>query len=1082
MKRPAPSTAESSRLDIGGRARHLTALLCALVLLLLAADGAVAEESMEMVEERTVYTKTFENTDGSLTMILGSEPLHYQATEGEPMEEIDATLDAGEESWINTQNSFPVELPRFLGSGEAVRLGADFGAQWVPGPLMARLQSGGEVLLADPQPAVGETSEDIANGVLYSGLYPGIDVTLAVRGGELRVFLELVDWTFELAPEQLFDAYIDLAMDIAPELLESAQDRLQEGVTAEQIPLSLGRSGDEYVIAVVANPGISAPQLEEHAEALSANEEGRPGEAPAHWRSSFFDWLEDGVLRVYLPGSFFDPVLSGWQGSSSSSAALTASFKFTRRTWVEKTFYFAGLDSISRTNWALWDAQSMSRTETPSGPKYQRVWKGFDTGKGDGVVHRSMNLFYGLHDVRQKTQNIPGAHLGGLSVVLPQSFGLPSGGVVALDYEGLALYAPPWSSTFQIGKYAAPFESKDWAVMLDRPYNEAALAVNGGSITVGTWHTGAGAGWSLHLGNLQGPLSNLDAGATTPRAVVDALRLIQNQHPFFAAIGALPQDSTSCTLCTSNHPDPAVQALNGDYRVGASFGDAPGLAIHLLTTSTGPEATVTANSVGGHNDQLYPGESLEWELELTAKNGGGDLELHQRSWPASDGVVFSFRDAANPSTVLQSPKLSNVGDKVRVRATWQWDQPKLYGKTQDLLVDGYFTQGQGMQVGEVKIPIILKAPEGQPTFSTINQQLPDDISSPMSLAGIQLPAQTRAVAWGQARLNHQSGSTSSLQYGVHWDASTATPGNDGTVYIYPDQFKPGMYTVDLIPCVLPDTLGAQLHCGNAQSLNFEIYANSSSGSPQPSIDFVAPWSVDDPSGGTVTVSVFGADLGGGSGTSVTIPQVVAGASPAAGSSATQVNLPVTLTGGTVCGPRQLSLTTSGGTATATFNVTKPFAGSPNHWVTEAEGAQLNGLTTQSMTGASGGEVVAIAASGAPGNLKLRFQVPATSSSYQLYTVYGTPELNASRADLTIRESGNVVSYFKIALPMVAAGQRSLRVLHDATQSAPPTLLTLEAGKTYELEIASRAGQRYPLFDLFVLSDGSMPPTLAELCL
>ncbi|MDY7094188.1 MAG: hypothetical protein SX243_14555, partial [Acidobacteriota bacterium] len=290
-------------------------------------------------------------------------------------------------------------------------------------------------------------------------------------------------------------------------------------------------------------------------------------------------------------------------------------------------------------------------------------------------------------------------------------------------------------------------------------------------------------------------------------------------------------------------------------------------------------------------------------------------------------------------------------------------------------------------------------------------------------------------------------------------------------------------TVEIDPCLLPDCMPAPLHCGSAQSLSFEIRAASTPSTPKPVIDLVAPWSVDDPSGGNVTVSVHGSDLGGGSsGTTVSIPQVVSNAGPAAGSSASQVDVAVSLSGGSVCGPRQLSLTTAGGTATATFNVTKPFAGSPNHWVTEAEGAELNGIKAQSLSGASGGQVVAIAAAGAPGNLKLRFQVPATSSSYQLYAVYGSPEPNASRADLTIREAGNTVSYFKIALPMVPAGKTALRVLYDATQSSPPTLLTLEAGKTYELEIASRAGQRYPLFDLLVLSDGSLPPTLNELCL
>jgi hypothetical protein len=481
--------------------------------------------------------------------------------------------------------------------------------------------------------------------------------------------------------------------------------------------------------------------------------------------------------------------------------------------------------------------------------------------------------------------------------------------------------------------------------------------------------------------------------------------------------------------------------------------------------------------VGGHNDELFPGESLDWELELTGLSGGASsLELTTQAWNALDGVSFSFRDPVNPGTVLPAPKLSTVGDKVRVRATWHRARPDLYGKTQDLLVDGFLSPSGSVHSGQVKIPVKLKAPEGQPAFSAIYPLFDDNISVPMGLAWIQLPSQVRGAAMGEARLRHKSGPTSGLQRGVHWDLwSSASPSQDGELVIYPDQFRPGMYTVELDPCLLPDGMPAPLHCGSPQPLSFEIRAASAPSTPKPVIDFVAPWSVDNPSGGSVTVSVHGSGLGGGSGTTVTIPQVVSGAGPAAGSTAS-------LSGGSVCGPRQLSLTTAGGTATAGFNVTKPFAGNPSHWVVEAEAADLNGLAAQAFTGASGGEVVGIASAGAPGNLKLRFQVPATSSSYQLYAVYGTPEPNAARADLTIREAGSTVSYFKVALAMVPAGQTDLRVLYDATQTAPPTLLSLEAGKTYELEIASRAGQRYPLFDLLVLSDGAMPPTLAELCL
>ncbi|MCA8920947.1 MAG: hypothetical protein KDD82_04000, partial [Planctomycetes bacterium] len=203
--------------------------------------------------------------------------------------------------------------------------------------------------------------------------------------------------------------------------------------------------------------------------------------------------------------------------------------------------------------------------------------------------------------------------------------------------------------------------------------------------------------------------------------------------------------------------------------------------------------------------------------------------------------------------------------------------------------------------------------------------------------------------------------------------------------------------------------------------------------------------------------------------------------PEPGPSGTKINVVAEISSAGLCGPRQGTLTTLAGSTGFTFNVTAPFQDAPNHFVVEAEAGDLQGLAVVSSTEASGGQAVAIASSGAPGELRLRFQVPATSSTYQLYALYGTPEDNAVRTDLEITSGGATVASYKIALPKVPAGTFSLASLYDSNQAAPPTLLSLEAGKTYELRIASRPGQRYPILDLLVLSDGALPPTLTELC-
>ncbi|MCB1033783.1 MAG: hypothetical protein KDD47_08120, partial [Acidobacteria bacterium] len=160
------------------------------------------EERMELLEERGVYTKVFENPDGSRTWHQGLEPLHYQPPGGEGYLVIDPSL-VEEAGWRNETNSFPVHLPEMLGDGSAIELGPELGLRWVPGSLMARTTTGLDVELTPPAPAWGGLSDDVANSVLYTDLYPGLDLLAEVRRGSLNLTLVFREWLFEMAPEQI---------------------------------------------------------------------------------------------------------------------------------------------------------------------------------------------------------------------------------------------------------------------------------------------------------------------------------------------------------------------------------------------------------------------------------------------------------------------------------------------------------------------------------------------------------------------------------------------------------------------------------------------------------------------------------------------------------------------------------------------------------------------------------------------------------------------------------------------------------------------------------------------------------------
>jgi hypothetical protein len=956
------------------------------------------------------------------------------------------------------------------------------GVRWQPGRLMARTLSGLELVLAEPGIAWGSPSEEHPNAIVYSDLYPGLDLEAEVRRGSLHLTTTFREWRFDLAPEQVDFFFVEAELVAAAALLEAVHDRAAAGEPFEQIPLYFGRADDEWAIVLHGHPGVSEIELAEHARALYRDEEGRSEPAPEAWRSSLWDLLQRGVVYHYFRYPL--PVYALGERVSTTSAALTATFRFTATSYVRDRLYFpAPSPSLVGQGITGFDTDVCEKKGT--GYVCKLLNNSLEAAKGDGELRRGLLTFFdGLKALKKRTD--AGDRIAAVRLGTEVSHYRPKG-AVAIDSDGPVAYsASRYIAVNSAAKTWRVEEPPNWPDTTLDPLNEATRPVSGGSIKVGGWSLYANppmlvrtvGGKSFMLSELAGTR----AGASTPLAVEDLRSSLSKRAPFIVIL-ANPYDIASCSLCTANHSDPAVQALNGDYRVGTGFFDVR-LEVELQPAPS-HQANVLATSVGGHNDQLYPGETLAWDLELAAYSGNPDtLRLAEPRW---DRTWFAYwhTDPATGATVYPAD-LKNVGDKVRVHLQWKRADPQLYGKTRDFENAGSFVNA-AKYGGSVDIPVTFKPPEGQPSFSPIYTVFDDNIAAPMGLASITLPAQgLRGAGYARGELRWISGPTRQLVAGQHWDVwSWASPGNDGEVVIYPAELKPGTYAVELTPCLLPDGFTARFHClpGSAQQLSFQVRAAAPT-PVAPSIDFVAPWSLDSPGGGPVVLSIFGQDLGGGlSGTSVTIPQVVTGATPQSTSTATRLDLSIHLTASNVCGPRKLQVTTAGGADASFFNVVKPFQNAPHHFAIEAEAGVRNGLRLLPFPNASAGNVVGSGAAGTSGELTLRFRVPATSSDYQLYALYGTSGNQVSRADLSVSAGGSPVRSHRIALSPVAAGQFRLAALGDSAQPGTPAKLALKAGVTYELKIASvpNVGQPFPLLDLLVLSDGALPPTLAELC-
>ena len=78
------------------------------------------DPSLELQGMRDAKTKAFLNEDGTITQVVGSEPVHYMSADG-TWEDIDLNIQAYPEGWGVTENTFTTYFAPEVASGISVQ-------------------------------------------------------------------------------------------------------------------------------------------------------------------------------------------------------------------------------------------------------------------------------------------------------------------------------------------------------------------------------------------------------------------------------------------------------------------------------------------------------------------------------------------------------------------------------------------------------------------------------------------------------------------------------------------------------------------------------------------------------------------------------------------------------------------------------------------------------------------------------------------------------------------------------------------------------------------------------------------------
>ena len=1130
------------------------AVSCCAVVLLLSSAGLRAQpeevpdyapeyaqlEREERLDERSVFTKSFANEDGTTTVQLGTGPIHFQPP-GEPevFLSIDTTL-VPDDGWLNETNSYPLRLPPALGDGRFVEFGAELGIRWRPGPLNAVLFGGEVVPLAEPAVAEGVWSDESPSVVVYPGIYPGLDMIVTVRPGGLAVDLTGSVGLGDLEKEEI-DAYrIDGDLEVEGFLMEALEERLGAGEPGELLPFYLGRGDDELVLSlepgslmgpetlrllreldrpfepaedepiylrtldgetdVGARLGIEA---DEPMLAVAAIDDGS-GMAPveaidldralsAGLRSAFQHWREEGRLFSYFRLSSDDSRDRSAVGSRTS--ALTASLSY--RTVLRKTYFFGPGNAPFTLHYDKGCLPPCLRN------RYKYAGSGMEAGNfADIWFARSVVPFKGIQQLAAQVDPKLGKTIKAMFLGFrdkPSFFRHTGRTAEDTDYiiaSGLQSVQP------YRGRASTSAKAREtiWRGYGLRPYTATIRLLPGNQVaSVSTWAdkpaTKTVDGKTFTFGAMSTAAFHGTAGSQTATfyAHEDLMKVLAAGDSEWLLGLHMPYEERQCVPCTGNHPSPSLDRSSGKMFVGAEFED---LRLEVLVEdSQSKEARIDVTTTGSASlaRDLYPGETLTYDLELKSGSGFQWVDVVVMDSALPSGMSASFLPPSGSTPLTSWPRLRNPGDKARLILTWSGSMaavPKpfdldLYGRFDDRYWGGVFQS----------IRIRPRAPSGMVTLApaagstpTMPDNMYEDLFRTLSIGAGGL----RGADGVLVRLS-LPGRKDPLRRGWHYTLhpAFASPGHPARIYVHPQRlaetYGGGRLGFSLEACLRSRYL-ARAACLKPMPVHLDL---SSQSTGWPSVTRVTPWSADQQGAAAtqVALKIAGGSLVDGA----TKPLVEITGAPNGGQpvratgavsthSSTMVGAGVSLPGTARCGAYEVKLERrTGVAATSTFNLTRPFRDGVAHVVIEAESGQARvfGGTTAHRA-ASHGEAVGLVRGGTW--LVVPFEV-STSATYRIFlraafTGAGVPlkvRLKRVNPDQTRTE-------LKSLSTALRHPNRNFQInpIYQTATSTARAPFSLTTGELYELELEN-ASVSSLLVDMVVLSAGTKMPLQSEIC-
>ena len=143
------------------------------------------DPSLELQGMRDAKTKAFLNEDGTITQVVGSEPVHYMSADG-TWEDIDLNIQAYPEGWGVTENTFTTYFAPEVASGISVQAN-EFVDPVISGinPMLVTLDASGSA----PEPFITAPSPngvEVGGNVIRYPLAEGYDLDYAVESTEVK--------------------------------------------------------------------------------------------------------------------------------------------------------------------------------------------------------------------------------------------------------------------------------------------------------------------------------------------------------------------------------------------------------------------------------------------------------------------------------------------------------------------------------------------------------------------------------------------------------------------------------------------------------------------------------------------------------------------------------------------------------------------------------------------------------------------------------------------------------------------------------------------------------------------------------